>query len=430
MLGHDPAGLGAKPSFQLAATRAVLLPNRIPDQLGDPLLSCLGRLADVDRVDRVELDLPGSLETSRMLTRKRDEDGQAPEHVHHEPDHDHEADHEHDADHDDDDMMAITGEPSADGLVMEPIDLRCGPLAMPFPGGLVIEATLDGAVVSEASIGGLELPTSAIDDPPLVPDPLAPSAWAVAIARAGGSEEGWDYSSVFAVELERAVSHLAWIRSLSRLLGWRRMTNHAATALAELAAIGPRSAVPSEDVVEVDVCLDAGAMAISRLLDLLSASRTVGWRLAGRGVVERERALSLGLQGPNARASGLVGDARTDEPIYAELDFESLHEQDGDAAARTRLRAREAGQSVGLARAALLTERTGTEAPPSPSAAGSVEGPRGALRATSGSSGWTFEVEGASGAISLAAECMRGESWEDALVVVASFDLSPWGNAT
>jgi len=112
-------------------------------------------------------------------------------------------------------MMAIVGEPSADGLVMEPIELRFGPLATPLPGGLVADVTLDGDVVAESAVRALL--GRGDGGPASGTDWLSPVACVAALAAAAEAAEGRPVSPehrwqrVAAVELERALSHLAWL---------------------------------------------------------------------------------------------------------------------------------------------------------------------------------------------------------------------------
>lgn len=452
MLGHDPADFGAVPSFRPGATVALLLPNRIPEQLRAPMGEYLNQLSGTEQAQFRELAVPGSAATSELLERwgpaapgngagvdhedggpaRQPDEGQGSDHesahsgrhgeAHSGPDAEDEMD-DRDAGGEMHDMMAIVGEPSADGLVMETIELRYGPLAVPFPGGLTVEATLDGDVVAEASVSGMTELGAPGAGPPPVPDPLAPVAWASTIALAAGGAEPCS-SVVFGVELERAVSHLAWLRSLFRLLGWRRMTRRAAAVLAELTAIDPGPGPGGEVADTAGAHLEAGASALSRLLSLLRKSRMLRWRLVGRGVVPAHRAEDLDLDGPNARASGIPRDGRIKDPLYAALGFEPLLEHGGDAAARALLRAREAAQSLELARAALVMRDD--RALRTDSRSSMIEGPRGALRALRADGAWTLEAPGAAGARSLAAAAMVGEPWQDALAVLASFDLTPW----
>jgi NADH:ubiquinone oxidoreductase subunit D len=290
-------------------------------------------------------------------------------------------------------MMAIVGEPSADGLVMEPIELGLGPLALVLPAGLRVSVTLDGDVVSACEVAA----TLHADA-----DPLAPAAWAAV----QGERTGW--SALADVELERLVSHLAWLRSFARLLGWAELTARCRAALAPVlearrhVADDPRAAVASL----------AAADSLVQTLVGLAGGRRMRRRTVGRGVVPAAGAEVL--RGPNARASGAGRDARAGDPRYAALEFEPVVADDGDARARVCVRAREAAEAVRLARGA-LERASRREAAPDVTGSG-IEGPRGpaGLRSVTDA------------ALRVAGDAAVGHEWASALVVLASFDLSPW----
>ena len=464
LAGSDPAAIGAEPSFEAAATAAVLVPATLPESLRGPLLALLGTLPGGEPVRSRELSLPGgSGAAGGWLVRdpgsadraRSDQDEEAGEGARHGGHGGHGGDNEGDEGEEDGghDMMEIVGEPSADGLVMERIELSYGPLAVPFPGGLGVEATLDGEVVAEVGLSGISSPAGPSATPPASPDPLAPASWAVAIERAGANGAGGSAGgttgtgapssaasrAIAAIELERAISHLAWLRSLARLLGWNRLVELASAALAPLGGVDLTAAgsadPPGDRDGRVLGRLDRSAGSVARLLELLRTSRTLAWRLTGRGAVGSARAEQLGLDGPAARACGLDRDCRNGDPLYGALGFEPLLGRNGDAATRTLLRAREVAQSLELVRAALALEHGDRQAPSArgapgdnlEAARGEVEGPRGELRVERSAAGWELSVPGAVAARTLAAEAMVGESWENALVVLASFDLSPWG---
>jgi hypothetical protein len=343
------------------------------------------------------------------------------------------AGHEHGGHHD---MMAIVGEPSADGLVMEHIDLTYGPHGTPFPGGLAVDVTLDGDVVAASAVRALlrAEPSGSF------PDELSPVAWTVALAEPAGTE----WLDVAAVELERAISHAAWLRSLGRLLDFHPLIDACTHALASLQVsreiLPPgrtaheawlRAALGSPDFA-------AAGEALERIARLVRRGRALRWRLRGRAVVTEAEASELGLLGPVGRASGRPTDARSTDARYAALGFDPVVLGEGDALARAAVRAEEAVAAVRLADAAMqargATRATGrdVEGPPGPTradrAAGDapaagrvVEGPRGPLHADR-----AVAAPGAEAARRAAADAMVGLEWSAALVALASFDLSPW----
>jgi hypothetical protein len=319
-------------------------------------------------------------------------------------------------------MMAIVGEPSADGLIMEPIPVMYGPLATPLPGGLIAEVTLDGDVVDESAVRAtLRADASGI------PDPLAPVAWTLAMAiSSGGQDAAPQWLTVAALELERAISHLAWLRSLARLLNWSPLIDACTRALAAIQV--SREVLPLGDAPEPwlraalgDPDLPAGRAALSEVVALVSGSRMLRWRLKHRAELTASDVRDLGLTGPIARASGHAWDARSADARYRDLGFQPVTQTDGDAYARTLVRAEEAAQALELLEAALAAE------PGPPRNAGpSIEGPRGPLQASRDHDGWRFSAPGAKEAAAVAADAMVWLEWSSALVVLASFDLSPW----
>jgi ech hydrogenase subunit E len=81
---------------------------------------------------------------------------------------------------------------------------------------------------------------------------------------------------------------------------------------------------------------------------------TVQKRTRGKGVLSRDQAMELGCAGPTMRGSGVAQDMRMlGYAAYGELDFAPVVEQDGDCYARSRVRFREVGQSIGLIRQAI-----------------------------------------------------------------------------
>ena len=386
MNGRDPARSGLEPVFAAARVRRVLVPERLPEVLAEPL-------------ERLLESLPPGVERPASTRPSLDGHGHHEAHGGH---HDHEG-HDHGG-HDHHDMMAIVGDPSADGLVMEPLEFRFGPLGTPLPGGLVAVVTLDGDVVAECEVTAL----LAADDGTALPDPLAPHAWQAALGVGVPPAEPW--TRVARVEVERALSHTAWLRAFARLLGWPALierTNRAVAAAIEAQRLsGP--------------ALEEALSGLRDLANFVEGSRALRWRATGRAPVSSQRARELGLHGPLARASGLAVDARLDDPLYRHLGFEPVVRSEGDALARTLVRVREAVASVDLAMRALQADT-----PPVPREA-VVEGPRGPVHAHLDGPHRHVSAPGAAAALAVAGEAVVGAEWAAALVGLASFDLSPW----
>ena len=172
LLGADPARLGVQPALEAREVQRVLVPERVPQPLADALREWWALLPRGVAIQALALDLPGdapvpsgpvagSAAEAGPHGRQDHEmhgghDGQEM-HGGHEGQEMHggHEDHEMHGGHEGHDMMAIVGEPSGDMLVMEPLELRLGPLGTTLPGGLAVDATLDGDVVAAATVQAL-----------------------------------------------------------------------------------------------------------------------------------------------------------------------------------------------------------------------------------------------------------------------------------
>ena len=342
--------------------------------------------------------------------------------------------------HDHVDMMAITGEPSADGLVMESLDVQAGPLGVALPGGLVVAAKLDGDVVAACDVR--QTLRASEDGGP--PDVWASVAWNVAelAAQEGlaglAPPMGGRWFRLAAVEVERAVAQLAWLHQFLRLLAWPQMTDRVRPLL--LGLVGARGGLPVA-LTTLDLP-DVPATAVrERLLDAqsetetlardLAASRLFARRTRGLGRLSRDDATRRGVSGPVARASGLRTDVRADDRGYGSLGFTPVVHEDGDARARALARAEEAAQSAGLAAAALERAHGSADDSDVPSFAGTVggvvESGRGPVRVLAdGERQLHRTTPGARAACDVASELAVGHEWAAALVTISSFDISPW----
>ena len=91
------------------------------------------------------------------------------------------------------------------------------------------------------------------------------------------------------------------------------------------------------------------------IIPIFTTSTTATSRCAGIGVLTNEKAISCGVVGPIARASGLAQDLRSEAPYaaYAEMDFDVPVVPDGDVRARLLVRALEIMESCKILRQAL-----------------------------------------------------------------------------
>lgn len=398
--GPDPGELGLRADFgPVARLGRAVVPRELPGGLQDEGAALLAGLRAGARIAR----LPGppvesATGAARAETAERN-GTEAGSGEHHESGGDDGGEHHHG--HGDDggeehDMMAIVGEPSADGLVMEPLELTHGPFGTALPGGLELTVSLDGDVVSSCLVTARLRGGGAGADPeadPAPPDLLAPAAWRAAIDRACGRP-----ADLREVERERALSHVAWLRAFARVLGDERLAGAAGAAVAALRAGAPEA---EERVAALEPIL---------------LRKGLRRRLAGRGVLDAEAVRRHGLHGPISRAAGLPLDARTEDPAYRAAGFAVRTGKDGDALGRARLRLTEALDALAL-EARLPAAAAGTTA---------VEGPRGPLLARRLPAGWLLAARGAEEARRAGDELVVGLEWGAALVVLGSLDLSPW----
>ncbi len=189
--------------------------------------------------------------------------------------------------------------------------------------------------------------------------------------------------TVRAVEQARIDDHLAWMAGFLTLAGL--------PALAErIRALTPP--------------ISAGA--IARIAE--AAGRSGLARLCrGVGRIDALTALASGMGGPLARASGVVDDARSDDPAYRDLGFTPLIANTGDVWARWQVRVQELLQSLALLQTGGETHTNRV-----------VEGPRGPLRLA----GQQVQTPSAT-LLPLLPELIDGQLWSEAVLTLASLDL-------
>lgn len=322
---------------------------------------------------------------------------------------------------------------SSDGLQMEWVEAPFGPLFPGLPGGLSLTFTLDGDTVAEAEAGSmvgvlaredLNGPIGAFVERLAGLDPLSPVSYRLLALRAVESAAGVGVNDdvalarVGALERERAASHLNWLAGFGYLIGYPWLSNRAE----ELHL----------DLLRADKDGVAGIREEVRKL-----ARRVEWtpllrrKLAGFGKVPD----LAGATGPVARAGGKRADARTQDETYRSLGFEPVVMEGDDALARLRVRLAEAERSLGLAeKAGEVSEASTTDAVPEAGASGSgtavVETPRGtATLAVTLENDEVTAVEldtPSTRHIGLVKPVTEGRELADALVGIASLDLSPW----
>ncbi len=256
-----------------------------------------------------------------------------------------------------------------DGLELDQLPLRVGPMFPPFPPGLVLDIEIQGDVIRQVTVG----------DNPFASAPPGP-------ASAGLDTALFVHALTAArrvadLEVARARHHLRWTAGMLRLHG---LTSEGLRLL-RLA----RSLTPDD------------RPAVDALARRLARRRSLSWATRGVGVVQPDQVAG----GPVARAAGLAADARIDDPAYQGLGFSPVVHRSGDAGDRLRQRLAEAIQALDLAERAGARERS-----PGPA----LEGPRGPL------AGGGLPSDSL---LDLLPRLLVGQEWGDAMTTVASLDI-------
>jgi Ni,Fe-hydrogenase III large subunit len=220
------------------------------------------------------------------------------------------------------------------------------------------------------------------------------------------------YIRVIMAELERLHSHILWAGIAAKLMGFKTMFMTCfelrEKVMDVLQAISGNRVNYSmnriggvnrdiEDPAALLPMIDALEREMQRtVIPIFTTSITARSRCAGIGVLTRQKAVSCGVVGPTARASGLPQDLRRDAPYaaYSELEFDVPVEQGGDVRARLLVRALEIMESCRILRQAL------TQLPP-----GEFHAPDGKIEFVTGTA--TSRVEAPRG------EVMYSVSWKE-----------------
>lgn len=321
---------------------------------------------------------------------------------------------------------------SSDGLPMDRVQAPFGPFFAGLPSGLELTLWLDGDTVARLEVGagaadrGLErcLPTRSDELHRRLAglDPFAPAAYRLLAERSLESagfrgptgEPALD--QVVSLERERAASHLNWLAGFGYLLGYGWLWRRAGAWHLKLQR--ERGGAP----------LAALAPQLLAFLARVERAPLLAFRLRGVGRLAPD-ALE-GVSGPVARASGLERDARLGDPLYRSLPFELALRQEGDALARLALRLEEVRGSLRLIRAAEGLVGGADFSSAGPDGEARVETPRGTAKLRlrrEGDRVTEMRLDTPStAALGLLEKVALGLELADALVAVASLDLSPW----
>lgn len=179
------------------------------------------------------------------------------------------------------------------------------------------------------------------------------------------------YIRVVMAELERLHSHILWAGIAAKLMGFKTMfmqcfalREKVMDVLQEISGNRVNYSMNCIGGVNRDIADPQAVLAaVSRLenemvqtvIPIFTASKTAQSRCAGIGVLTHERAVSCGVVGPTARASGISQDLRRSVPYaaYSNFEFDVPVETSGDVRARLLVRALEILESCRILRQAL-----------------------------------------------------------------------------
>ncbi len=192
-------------------------------------------------------------------------------------------------------------------------------------------------------------------------------AWCLAVEKLCGIEapRRAQYLRTLACEMARVSSHLLWLGAmvmdagaLSMFLWTFRERENLYDIFDKMAGvrftvshsrIGGLAFDVSDDVLkEITDWNDKFKKELADWRKLLGGNPIWVNRNKDIGILTKEKAIELGVTGPNLRASGVAHDIRTFEPylVYPELDFNVVVREEGDCLARYYVRMDEMAESV------------------------------------------------------------------------------------
>ncbi len=196
--------------------------------------------------------------------------------------------------------------------------------------------------------------------------------------------------------------------------------------------------LPSGWLQRLDAWLTTFDHSWKELDDLITGNEIFMKRTQGTGYIDPQQAISFGLTGPNARASGVEWDLRTHRPYgaYREVAVQPAIRQDGDAFARYMCRMEEMKESVRLIRVGMdklpggsISTRTPIALrPPRGETYFAVESSKGELGIYLISDGSEYpyraKIRGPSFVnLQIVSELMRGHKMGDVVAILGSIDL-------
>lgn len=321
---------------------------------------------------------------------------------------------------------------SSDGLAMEWLqEVPFGPCFPGLPGGLMLALTLDGdtvaaacarsAVIGHFRPARLPMPADEFVDWLATVDPLAADAYRLLAVAALENVAAFEpdrsrrRARAWRLERQRAASHLGWLHGFAQTLGLQWLRQQAAALQRPLLQARADSA---DEVLEP----------FQRLHRRLNRTPLLARRLSRRGIIDRDAAIS----GPLSKAAGKADDVRLHDQTFVETGFAPVLRDDGDILARWQVRLQEIEQSLRLMQAFAPDVVSAPDEAMSASGDGraQIEAPRGTaglkITVADGQVQAMALTTPSSTHMDLVPALTRQQELGDALLAVASLDLSPW----
>jgi NADH-quinone oxidoreductase subunit D len=202
-------------------------------------------------------------------------------------------------------------------------------------------------------------------------------------------------------ELERIHSHLLWVGLAGHFIGYNTVWMWAwryREPILDLFEIitgnrnhyamnkigGVRRDINPSQFPEIEKVLNLAEQKISMLTHAVLDDPVLHARLENVGILPKEKAISYGVLGPTARASGYAIDVRKDDPhcAYDKIDWNMIVVPEGDIFAKAKVRLLECFESIKIIRQCIKQLPEGSiqarvdEIPPG-EGCGRAEAPRG-----------------------------------------------------
>ncbi len=317
---------------------------------------------------------------------------------------------------------------SKDGLAMEMNDVSFGPFHPGLPGGLLVKMKLDGDTVMKATIEREiasqhllhHFPKSLSQLPQHLSqlNPLLHSTYQLLVYKALSNiaDSNDLVDEVAILEKDRIGSHLNWLSLFSRTIGDRELHYHASKLCYEF---------------------QLGKAAKANILKLTGNTKKTPYlkkRLNNIGVIPEH--LLQSVTGPIARAAGMEKDMRQSMSAYQQRNFKPIVLHENNAWGQLQVRLAEIEKSIeligdeNLNKQIILPEINNNDLQGEQKGEAALEAPNGKLQLSieiNDGQVTSAAIKAASkGLAGLVPEITKAQELSNALISIASLDISPW----